>query len=340
MQAKERAMQDDNSRPRRFTGIGRKVSLFFVTAVVGLIGVILLVSYKQGVFVRHTEIHFYAADAFGISKGMAVRLLGLPVGNVSNLDISDRGVKVQLSIISEYIPRLPKGSTARLVREGYVGAATIQIAPSREPGRVAESVAEGDEIEYVPARGVAELIDDFKTQLTPVLNDLRRMIAELNHPDGDFRKSVAGASTVFRQLPETNREMRQVLQNADRTVVAVGRQAESSLASVGRVSAQIEQRLPPLTDKLGTTLDLLSETSAQVRDTTRKNGDALHEVLVQLPGLVREGGDMVRDGQDVVSAARNSWLFRDMFEAKSVRTLPVDSFESAGQGRAAEQAHH
>ncbi|HEY6720092.1 MAG TPA: MlaD family protein, partial [Burkholderiales bacterium] len=223
MQVKENAMQEDYSRPRRFKGIGRKVSLFFVTAVLGVIGIALLVSYKQGAFVRHTGIHFYAADAFGINKGTAVRLFGLPVGDVSSLDISDRGVKVQLSIISEYIPRLPKGSQARLVREGYVGAATIQIVPAAAPGRVTEPVAEGDEIGYLPARGVAELVDEFKNQLTPVINDLRRMMAEINRPDGDFRKSVAGASTVFQQLPETNREMRQVLQNADRTLVAVGR---------------------------------------------------------------------------------------------------------------------
>ena len=53
------------------------IEVSLVTAVLGVIGIALLVSYKQGAFVRYTAIHFYAADAFGISKGMAVRLLGL-----------------------------------------------------------------------------------------------------------------------------------------------------------------------------------------------------------------------------------------------------------------------
>jgi hypothetical protein len=47
-----------------------------------------------------------------------------------------------------------------------------------------------------------------------------------------------------------------------------------------------------------------------------------------MPGLLRDGGELVRDGQDVVGAARNSWLLRDNIEVKSLRTLPVDSFES------------
>ena len=321
------------ARPRRFVGIGRKVSLFLLIAVLGVAGVILLVGYKQGIFVRHTTIYFHAADAFGINKGTAVRLFGLPVGAVSNLDISDRGVKVELSIISDYTPRVPKSSRARLVREGYVGAATIQLVPGGEPGRALQPVVDGDEIEYVPARGVAELIDDFKTQLTPVLNELRRLMAEMNQPNSDFRKSVAGAGAVLQQLPETNREMRKMLQDTDNTV----RQAATTFASVGRVSAQLEQQLPVLTAKLGATFDSLSETSAEIRDATRKNGAALHEVLVQMPGLMREGGDLVRDGQDIVGAARNSWLLRDNLEVKSMRSLPVDSFEATAPGGAGTQ---
>ena len=321
-------MQED-ARPRRFIGIGRKVSLFLVTAVFGVIGVILLVGYKQGAFVRHTKVYFHAADAFGINKGTSVRLFGLPVGSVSDLDISDRGVRVEMSLISDYTPRIPKTSRARLIREGYVGAATIQLVPGGEAGQALQPVAEGDEIEYVAARGVAEMIDDFKTQLTPVINDLRKVLVELNQPNSDFRKAMAGASAVLQQLPETNRETRQVLHDTD----AMIRRADTTFTSLGRVSDQLEQQVPALAGKVSSTLDNISETSTQIRDAARKNGDALHEVLVQMPGLVRDGGDLVRDGQDVVGAARNSWLIRDNIEAKSMHSLPVDSFESTSAKR-------
>jgi len=317
-------MQEEHARPRRFVGIGRKVSLFLVSAVLGVVGVILLVGYKQGIFVRHTTIYFLAADAFGINKGTSVRLFGIPVGSVNNLDISDRGVKVELSLISDYTPRIPKSTRARLVREGYVGAATIQLVPGAEAGHSLMPITDGDEIEYVPARGVAELVDEFKTELTPVINDLRKVLVDLNQPNSEFRKAMAGASAVLRELPETNRETRRTLQDTD----AMIRQAETTFGSLGRVSGQLERDLPGLTAKLGATLDNMAETSTQIRDAARKNGDALHEVLVQMPGLVREGGDLVRDGQDVVGAARNSWLIRDNMEVRTMRNLPVDSFES------------
>src|SRR4051812_24673040 len=226
--------------PRRFTGIRKKISLFMLTAVFGVAGAVLLVAYKQGAFVRHTSIYFYAEDVFGINKGMSVRLFGLPVGSVRDLQIAERGVKVELSIISDYAPRVPQSSVARLTREGYIGAANIQIVPGVGASGSHEPVREGDVIGFVPNRGVAELVEDIKVQLTPMVNEMRRMFAEMNAPNSDFRKSVEGARIVFQQLPETNREMREVLRDTDRAV----KSAQVTFGSTGRVSGELERELP------------------------------------------------------------------------------------------------
>lgn len=318
-------MQDQQVLPRRFPGIRRRISLFLVTALCGLVGAVLLVAYKQGAFVRQTAIYFYADDVFGINKGMSVRLFGLPVGSVKSLEITGRGVQVELSIVSEYVPRLTKGSHARLTREGYIGAASILLVPGSDPKGSREPLAEGDVIGYVPNLGVAELVDNIRNQLAPVVGELRRMLAELNRPDGDFRKSLQGASTVLQQLPETNRELRQLMRDADQTLLAVGRRAEATLASTERLGTQVEKELPALSGKLGTALDSIAEAATEVRSATRKNGEALHQVLSQTPALMR-------DGQDVISAAKNSWLIRDYIEPPAMRTLPMDSFESYGGG--------
>jgi ABC-type transporter Mla subunit MlaD len=325
-------MQDTQVLPRRFPGVRRQISLFLVTAACALIGAVLLVAYKQGAFVRHTKIYFYAEDVFGINKGMSVRLFGLPVGDVSDLQITDRGVQVELSIISDYAPRLTKGSSARLTREGYIGAANIQLLPGSDPKGSREPVADGDVIGYVPARGVAELVEDIRAQLAPVVAELRRTLAELNRPDGTFRKSVESAGALIQELPETNRELRRLIKDTDRTVVAVGGKADAALASTERLTAQAAKDLPALSKKLGAALDSINEAATEVRATTRKNGEALHQVLVQTPALVRDGGQLLYDSQEVIGAAKASWLIRDNLEAPAMHTLPLDSFESANGG--------
>lgn len=324
--------------PRRFRGIRKQVNLFLVTALLGFAGLVGLVAYKQGMFVPHTRIYFHAPDASGISQGMAVRLHGVPVGAVKQLELVDRGVRVRLSINSHYIPQLPRGAQARLSREGYVGAASIQILPGtaatdRTP------VAEGDEIRFVAQKGMADMLDEVRQQMTPAFQELRRAASELADPDSDFRKSMSTLREVIEELPPATRELRQLVRNADRTVVAlgrqadtVGRQAENTLSILARVGTQTEEQLPMLAGKLSTTLDSLDAAALQVRETTRANGDALREILAtQAPELVRGSGELVRDTQELTTAARRTWLLRDYIEPSQMRTLPVDSFESFGK---------
>ena len=333
-------MQDEYAAPKRFAGIERKVNLFLIAAVLVLLGAVGLISYKQGVFVRHSSIYFYAADVFGINKGMAVNLFGLPVGSVKTMLISDRGVKVELSIISDYMAQVPKGSHARLLREGYIGAANIQIVPSADSPRGAGPVVAGDVIEFLPNRGVAELIDEFKNQVTPVLAQLHRAIEAVNNPESDFRKSTKAARVLLEQLPQTNQEARRVLRDLDRSVLAVTPDMQASFGAAARLGAQAEQQLPAISGKLATALDSLTEAAQQVREQTHRNGEALNETLKHAPALIREsgnlardGGDLVRDGREILGAARNVWPLSSAVEARAMRTLAVDSFESAGPGR-------
>lgn len=314
-------MNDKLVAPRRFRGMRKQVNMFLLAAAAGFAGLVGLVAYKQGVFEPHTTVYFHAPDASGIHKGMAVRLHGVPVGAVRDLQLVERGVRVRLAINSHHIAQLPRGAQARLSREGYVGAASIQILPGtaatdRTP------VAEGDEIRFLAQKGVADMLDEVRQQMTPAFQELRRAAAEMSDPDGDFRKSVRALREAIEELPSTTRELRQLVRETDRTVVAVGRRAEDTLSIVARVSAQTETELPVIAGKLVTTLDSLNATAAQTR-----------ELLTQAPELMRGSGELVRDTQELTQAARRTWLLRDYIEPSQMRTLPVDSFESFGKAR-------
>jgi ABC-type transporter Mla subunit MlaD len=305
--------------PRRFRGIRKQVNMFLLTALAGFAGLVGLVAYKQGLFVQHTRIYFHAPDATGINKGMAVRLHGVPVGAVKAVELTDRGVRVQLGINSDYIAQLPRGAQARLTREGYLGAASIQVVPGtaatdRTP------VAEGDEIRFTAQKGMADMLDEVRQQMTPAFQELRKAAAEMADPESDFRKSVTALRLLIEELPPATRELRQLVRDTDRTVVGVGRQAENTFETLGRVGMQTEQQLPLLASRLGTTLDSLNTTAIQVR-----------ELLNQTPELMRGSGELVRDTQELTQAARRTWLLRDYIEPTQMRTLPVDSFESFGK---------
>ena len=319
----------------RFRGIRRQVSVFLLTALLGFAALVTLVAYKQGMFVPHTDIYFHAPDATGINKGMAVRLHGVPVGTVREVELVERGVRVRLGINNDYIPRLPRSAQARITREGYVGVASIQIVTT---GADRTPVAEGEEIRFIAQKGMADMLDEVRAQMTPAFQELRRAAAEMGDPSSDFRKSVTALRVLIEELPQANRDLRQLLRTTDRTMNALGKQAESvgvqaelTLDTLARLGSQSEQQMPMLTMKLANTLDSLNATALQVQETTKVNGDALRELLTQAPELMRGSNELVRDSQEIAGAARRSWLLRDYIEPSEMRTLPVDSFESFGK---------
>jgi ABC-type transporter Mla subunit MlaD len=324
--------------PRRFRGIRKQISMFLLTAMVGFIGVVALVAYKQGMFVNRTAIYFHAPDAHGINKGMSVRLYGVPVGAVENIEIAEQGgVRVKLGINSDYIPRMPRGSQARLTREGVVGATSVQIITSAA-GADRTPIAQGESIRFIPQKGMTEIADDIRAQITPAFEELRKAAAEMGNPGSDFRRSVSAMRELIEQLPEAQRELRQLLRDTDRTMVtlgrtaeSVGRQAETTLAVFERIGASTERELPALAGKLSTTLDSLNATALQARETLRTNGEALREILATAPEMMRGGNDLVRDSQEIAQAARRTWFLRDYIEPSQMRTLPLDSFESFGK---------
>ena len=319
----------------RFRGIRKQVSVFLLTALLGFAALVTLVAYKQGMFVPHTDIYFHAPDATGINKGMAVRLHGVPVGAVREVELAERGVRVRLGINNDYLPRLPRSAQARITREGYVGTASIQIITT---GADRTPVAEGEEIRFIAQKGMADMLDEVRAQMTPAFQELRRAAGELADPQSDFRKSVTAMRVLIEELPHANRELRQLLRTTDRTMSALGKQAESvgvqaelTLDTLARLGSQSEQQMPMLTEKLANTLDSLNATALQVQETTKVNGDALRELLTQAPELMRGSNELVRDSQEIAGAARRSWLLRDYLEPSEMRTLPVDSFESFGK---------
>lgn len=320
---------------RRFRGIRKQVNAFLITALAGFVGLVILVAYKQGMFVQHTNIYFHAPDATGINKGMIVRLHGVPVGTVREVELVERGVRARLGINNDYLPRLPRSAQARITREGYVGVASIQILTA---GADRTPVAEGEEIRFIAQKGMADMLDEVRAQLTPAFQEMRRAASEMADPQSDFRRSITALRELIEELPEANRDLRQVLRSTDRTMNALGKQAESvgaqaelTLDTLARVGSQSEQTLPVLAEKLGTTLDSLNATAMQLQETTKTNGEALREVLTQAPELMRGSNELVRDSQDIASAARRSWFLRDYIEPTEMRTLPVDSFESFGK---------
>jgi ABC-type transporter Mla subunit MlaD len=303
--------------PKRFSRLLLKVNAFLLIALLLVAAFMGLVAYKQGWFVPQTQIHFVTANALGLSKGMPVKLYGFTVGSVSSMQLSDEGVDVRLSIMSEYMPRIPRGSMAKHSREaGVVGAAVIDIVP----GNPGPALAQGERIDFQPSRSIAEYIDDIRRQAVPAFNELKQVLGNFKGSGEDIAVSLHALRKEMEQLPETHRELRKLLTTAEHTVA----EANTTLKTAERAVASIDKAVPELTTKLGGAIESIDGAATQLK----KTGEEAQGAIQKARPMLERGEAVARDAGDVFNAAKRVWPLSDSFNEATDRELPIDSFDA------------
>jgi ABC-type transporter Mla subunit MlaD len=307
----------------RFTRLLLKVNVFLLIALALVAAFMALVAYKQGWFVRQSPLHFITPNALGITKGMPVKLHGFTIGSVSDLQLGEQGVDVKLSIVSAYLRRIPQGSRARHAREsGVIGTAVIDIIPGPGPQRLAE----GALIDFEPARGLSEIIDDFRRQAVPAFNEIKQAMTQLGRSGQDITQILAALRTEVDQLPETHRAVRKLLAEATRATSELNQQAGSTLAATERVASSLERTVP----KLAASIDSVDAAATQLKRT----GEEAQATLKSARPMLDHGEVAAREAGDVLSAAKRIWPLSDSFKDSSDGMLPIDSFDAQSKGRA------
>jgi len=299
--------------PVRFSRLLLKVNAFLLLALLLVAAFMGLVAYKQGWFVHQTVIHFVTPNALGINKGMPVKLYGFTVGSVSTMELSREGVDVRLSIMSEYMPRIPKGSQARHAREaGVVGASVIEL----HPGPGSQPLAEGERIDFQPGRGISEIIDDIRRQAVPAFDEMKQVLSKLKGSGEDVSVALSTFRREIERVPETHRALRKMLENADREMQAAQRATEI-----------VERAVPMLAGKLATVIDSLDAAAVQLRRT----GEEAQGTLQRARPLLDRGETAAREAGEVFSAAKRMWPLSDSFKEVTDGELPIDSFDARGK---------
>lgn len=300
----------------RFRGLALKVNVFLLVALALAGGFVALVAYKQGWFIQQTPIHFLTANALGINKGMPVKLYGLTIGSVTDLNLAATGVDVTLSITSEHLARIPEGSHARHIREsGVIGASVIDIVP----GKSNRMLDRGAYINFEPSRGISEIIDDFRRQAVPAFNELRQVLGQVGRSGEDMAEILAALRTEIDKLPETHQSVRKLLDQGQATLSSADRtlgSAERAAQGAERIAASLERSLPSLVQSIDAAANQL-----------RKTGEEAQLTLKNTRPILDHGEAAARDAGDVLNAAKRVWPLSDAFKDSLDPMLPIDSFE-------------
>ena len=209
----------------------------------------------------HYEIYFSESVA-GLSKAGDVRYNGIPVGQVTKIDIPEEDrtkARVAIRVRSEF-PIL-ESSVAVLATQGLTGVLFVQIE-NEDPDSQILTLRPGQEVRVIPSRvspiqeffvggpnlinsGV-EVLGELKRLLNPenqqkvsnILGNAEKLTGELAGQSEDFRTTLGKLNAVLDDLKATSLTVREFVANAD---TALDQDLKSTLDTLQSAAGSVDQ---------------------------------------------------------------------------------------------------
>jgi phospholipid/cholesterol/gamma-HCH transport system substrate-binding protein len=323
---------------KRFEGLEPRSGLFIAIAVLIVLGTVVASLIKHDAFTSTMRILFFAQSAQGINKGMSVQLSGFKIGTVQDLNIEpDARVRVMLAIEKKYTILIPQDSEAGLSKEALIGASFIEIEPGKDRTR---TVAEDSVLKFYRTIDFADMAQDLKEKLDPILADVKQVTQSINDPEGDIRKTIGNVRHATALVAELAQQVNQLAKRSEGRVDAIAGKvdrvldqtgatlegARGALDTAARSLDTVNRQLPALLLRLDQSLKNVESVTADARRLSSSLGE-------DLPPAIREGRGLVEDAHEIVDGAKQAWPVRNFVAPPGQKALPLDSYDSSGSAR-------
>ncbi len=298
----------------RFVNLKRKVGLFFIIAVIGIIATVVSIGIERGIFTAKYRINFTVDKGTGFFEGMPVKLSGFKIGKIDSMSLDENAkVKVTLLISKKYSKWIRQDSKAMLTKEGFIGEGVIDISVGSANKPV---IGDGGVIQNEKARGLDEIVEEMR----PVIGEIKDIITYINDPKGDIKQTISNLKTLSSGLNATKENADKLLKNADSNISGVSSDASKALKNIDKTVSSMNDKINPVIDKLNRTMDNAEKTTANLKD-------AVEKAAPKVPPLLNKGEDALSDTNEVVKSLKQIWPIRLFIEKPKDSLIHGDSYE-------------
>ena len=306
-----------------FKNLHLKVGLFVVTVLVLALAFLVYVLHARGFFEQRMQLQLAAASADGIVPGMPLTFSGMPIGQVTSVNLNEAGGIVIKAEISQSGAKWLRTDSIFSLDKPLVGGAKIKVSsPNLSSARMPDQATVLLQVSD-PAQEIPALIERAKNILANVEHITRR--------DGELNSTLANTKTITGRMSGKYGVLEGVLGSEEnaRPVVNSLKNLESLTARLNEVSAKVDAMLVK-TDRWLFAEDGVSEQSkaalSQVRamlveaQGSLKRVDELLKNAVDISASVKDGtqdlaklradvDDSVRKANDLLNDINRMWPF-------------------------------
>jgi len=305
----------------RFQYLSKKIGLFVLIAILGIAGIIVFIGIQRDVFTNKTKLYFISENGQGLNEGQAVKLSGFKIGKIEKLSLDDVAkVKVEISINTKYMKWIKTDSTIKLVKEGYIGDAVLEVTPGSVQ---AKQIPEGGYLNFQGAKSINEIIEELKDDIKPVLLDIKQIIHYINDPKGDVKQILGNVNKLSGDIQHTRELIDTMLKNTDKNLENTMKKTDTLLGSIkdtvdttNNILKNVETKLPNMLDKVDKSLTDVQKITDDIKHTTSG-----------APVLMDKVTDITDDAKDITGAVKKTWPISSKIKIPEEKTIKVDSYE-------------
>jgi len=165
-----------------------RVGLVVLVALAAVMLGVFMIGQRANLFKKKLPFHTRFESAAGLVSGNPVRLNGVTVGNVLDVNLSpdpaDQSVRVVYEVDRRIVPRLRTGTRASIKTIGLLGDKYVDLAggTATEPG-----VSVGGHIPAAPGAGLEKLLEgggDLLTDLSAIARSLKSILGRTEDGKG------------------------------------------------------------------------------------------------------------------------------------------------------------
>ena len=274
-----------------------KVGVFLIVGVVLLAAAVVL---TMGIGGEDTKTYYIVFDepVGGLTAGSVVQYLGVKVGSVEDMLVTEEGlVRVTINVRPDKV-RLKRGVKATLAPQGISGIVFIQLS-----GGSGRELDEGDTIGTQPS--LFGTVDQLMVKIKSTFEELNKTLTRINEKDiaGDIDKTIQEISNLLtetrKQISDIGPTIKATLENADEKIAAldmkqINEDLHAAMTSIEQVADEASKTLEELRRQVPHARREVLIAQQELGLTLRKMRDALANVERLAKGLEEDPASIIR----------------------------------------------
>jgi virulence factor Mce-like protein len=302
------------------------VGMFVLLGITAVSVLVFSIAGKQKLFEPRYRLMAEFSDVGGLKVGAPVRLAGLEVGSVESLDFLPSGkIVATLSLQRRYRYQIRGDSVATISAVGILGDKSVEITIG---SKLKSALSDGATIQTKNPFDVAEFVD----RITPMAEKVDEILTYISKISGQFAtqnlhlsETMEHAGKIVQKVDEGKGFLGKAVNDptlydklvhlttsaqtaADGLSKAMGKvdMASGQLPALLSSSRKAMQDISAISDDIRKGTERFPQIAGQVDETTKNMQTASQD----LPAMANSFRKAAEGAEDVVTAAKQSWLIR------------------------------